>query len=251
MLGQNVIRLEFEGPSDVGLTALELDPNDFQSELPEQNWHVYYEDAEIGLSVGVWTTTSMQEAFGPYPGNEFMTVLEGQVVLVDGNGNETTVRTGETFVVRNGYPVSWKQEGFCRKFFLIYHPPDEQEIADGTNPGVMVMRKNEITEALKTGPDSAVHESSNDANSLKEAVCFKNSTDKMSVGMVEFTNIGSPVTPNPFHQLIQVLDGVIEVTEENGSVFRFSADDAFFIPKGTRCSWKAEGGGRYYFCNVE
>ncbi len=62
---QRVIRLEACGPADTGMAEMQLDPADFQSELPQQHIHVYYEDEEIGLSVGVWDTTSMQEAFGP------------------------------------------------------------------------------------------------------------------------------------------------------------------------------------------
>jgi len=80
---------------------MELDPADFQSELPEQHIHVYYEDADLGLSVGVWTTTTMQEAFGPYPGDEFMWVLEGQVSMVDADENEILVKAGETFCIRD------------------------------------------------------------------------------------------------------------------------------------------------------
>ncbi len=73
---QRVIKLEPYGPADSGMEAMQLDQADFQSELPDQQVHVYYEDQDLGLSVGVWTTTSMQEAFGPYPGDEFMWVLE-------------------------------------------------------------------------------------------------------------------------------------------------------------------------------
>lgn len=84
-----VIRLNREGPAGSGLTKMELDPADFQSDLPEQYLHIYFQDDVLGLTVVVWTTTSMQEAFGPYPGDEFMCVLEGQVAMVDSAGNET------------------------------------------------------------------------------------------------------------------------------------------------------------------
>lgn len=82
----------------------------------------------------------MQEAFGPYLGDEFMWVLEGQVSMVDGDGNETLINQGETFCIRNAIPIIWKQEGFLRKFFMIYVNPDEPapdiSSADG---GVMIL----------------------------------------------------------------------------------------------------------------
>jgi len=82
---KRLIRLEPHGPADEGLSEMQLDPGDFQSELPVQHMHLYYEDETLGLNVGVWDTTSMQEAFGPYPGDEFMWVLEGKVSLVAGD----------------------------------------------------------------------------------------------------------------------------------------------------------------------
>ncbi|MCP5090818.1 MAG: hypothetical protein GY949_07835, partial [Gammaproteobacteria bacterium] len=121
---QRVIRLEPRGPADNDLEKMDLDPAGFQSDLPEQTIHVYYEDEGLGLSVGVWTTTTMQEAFGPYPGDEFMWVLEGQVRMVDGEGNQTLVEQGETFCIRNAIPISWKQEGFLRKFYMTYADPN-------------------------------------------------------------------------------------------------------------------------------
>ena len=106
-----------------GTSTRQLEPKAFQSELPVQHIHVYYEDESLGLSVGVWDTTSMKEAFGPYPGDEFMWVLEGQVSMIDSDGNATEIKQGQTFCVRNAIPVSWKQVGFLRKFYMSYAAP--------------------------------------------------------------------------------------------------------------------------------
>ena len=78
-----IIPLEYDGPAGVGLSMLDLDAADFESDLPEQHWHLYHENMPLNLIVGVWTTTSMQEKFGPYPGDEFMCILEGQVEMID------------------------------------------------------------------------------------------------------------------------------------------------------------------------
>ena len=62
---KKVICFEPLGPADTGMPAMDLDQADFQPELPEQHLHVYVNDEELGLDAGVWTTTDMQEAFGP------------------------------------------------------------------------------------------------------------------------------------------------------------------------------------------
>ena len=94
---------------------LDLDADDFQSDLPEQHWHLYHENMSPNLIVGVWTTTSMQEKFGPYPGDEFMCILEGQVEMIDREGGKTLIKEGQAFCVRNGVTASWKQNGFLGK----------------------------------------------------------------------------------------------------------------------------------------
>ena len=75
---QRIIRLEPFGPTKTGMQKMHLEPDDFRSEFSVRHIHVYYEDETLGLSVGIWDTTSMQEVFGPYPGNEFVGVLEGK-----------------------------------------------------------------------------------------------------------------------------------------------------------------------------
>ena len=60
-----VLRLDANGLGGRGLQPIDLDPADFQSPLPQQHWDICFSDTAIGLNVGVWDTTTMQEAFGP------------------------------------------------------------------------------------------------------------------------------------------------------------------------------------------
>ena len=74
---KKVIRLDTHGPAATGMPEMKCKPEDFASGLPTQTLHVYYNDDDLGFSVGVWTTSPMREAFGPYPGDEFIWLLEG------------------------------------------------------------------------------------------------------------------------------------------------------------------------------
>ena len=88
----------------------------------------------------MWYTTDKEEECGPCPGDEFMGVMEGQVDMLDGDGNATHVNQGETFIIRNGIPVSWKQTGFLRKFYMTYLDPNAEtpDIASAQG-GVVVL----------------------------------------------------------------------------------------------------------------
>ncbi len=240
----HIIHLEPAGPKDSGLVPLDLDPADFQSDLPEQCWHIYYENAELGLTVGVWTTTPMQETFGPYPGDEFMRVLEGNIVIVDEAGNETIVKEGETFLVRSGASVSWKQDGFCRKFFMTYLPPEKPLPELNTASGnVLVLRAADLEDRLKSSKSkSGVLQS--------DAAIFTNHNDKMSAGMWETDTFETAMEPFETHEFAQMLSGNVTITEASGTKHQFGSGDCFFVPAGTVCSWKADAPFRKFYCSL-
>ncbi len=234
-----IIRFEPNGPADTGLAKMELDPADFRSDLPEQYLHTYFEDEKLGLSAGVWTTTDMREAFGPYPGDEFMWVLEGQVAMVDGDGNETPVKQGETFCIRNGIPTSWNQVGFLRKFYMTYANPNaptpDIASADG---GVMVLDPDALEAGMVKKDTTAPFEINGEAPHQRSNALFTNDAGNMRVGMWDSTAFESEMLPFPTYEFVQLLEGEVTITEENGTAHFFKAGDVFFVPMGTVCSWK-------------
>ena len=101
---EKVHRLEFYGPADTVMPEMEW-TKDFASAVPAQTLHEYYNDEEPGMSGGVWTTSAMQEAFGPYPDDEFVWLLEGGFKMVDCD-NEVLDRhqQGDCVHFRNAAP---------------------------------------------------------------------------------------------------------------------------------------------------
>ena len=247
-----VIRLQANGPEGIDLEKMELDPADFQSELPEQRIHVYYEDADLGLSVGVWTTTTMQEAFGPYPGDEFMWVLEGQVSMVDADEKEIRVRAGETFCIRNAIPISWKQVGFLRKFFMTYADPraavPEIASADG---GVRVLDADAMAAGMTPMETTEPLVIVGEKPLQHDKVLFTNDAENYYVGMWDSTAFDSEMRPFPWHEMVQLLEGEVLITEADGSSHSFTAGDAFFIPMGTVCKWQTSAYVKKFYAILE
>ena len=252
MRNSSVIRFDPNGPDGAGLTKMQLESTDFKSELPDQFWHIYYADEVLGLTVGVWTTTSMQEVFGPYPGDEFMCILEGQVVLLDGKDNETVVNQGETFIVRNGIPVSWKQVGFCRKFFMTYLSPNGSAPQNDTaDDGIKILREAELKTKLVVVKENQQITNNEEKPIQNDAICFRNETGNMSAGMWQSERFETTMSPLLFHELTQVLEGVIFITEAGGKVHKFTNGDVFFIPEGTVCSSKSSNLIRKFYCKLD
>lgn len=223
-----IIRLSETGPTDQGLSAMVLDPADFQSALPEQNIHAYFEDANLGLTVGVWDTTAMQEAFGPYPGDEFIWVIDGQFSMVDGHGNAVSASKGDAVCFRNGAPMSWKQNGYLKKFFITYLDPKAQtpEIENADGAVVVLNADVEMPVVSKVGEPVE-----------REYIGFTNDAGNFSMGTWSCEAAKFDMEPFSMHEFVYVLEGSTTITEEDGTQHEFSAGDCFFIPKGTVCQW--------------
>ena len=249
---KKVIRFEPLGPADKGLAAMDLQPDDFQSALPEQHLHVYFSDEDLGLEAGVWTTTDMQEAFGPYPGDEFMWVLEGQVDMVDGAGAATHVNQGETFCIRNGIPVSWKQNGFLRKFYMTYEDPKaEPSEIESASGGVLVFDMAVLEKGLTKLDTTDPFVIKGQVPLQHDSNAFTNDAGNMFAGMWDSSAFESEMLPFPCYEFVQLLEGEIMITEEDGTIHVFVPGDAFLIPEGTVCSWKTSGYVKKFYCMLD
>jgi uncharacterized cupin superfamily protein len=249
---KRVYRLEKHGPPETGLRPMKCDPEDFASELPTQTVHAYYEDEQLGLSVGVWTTSPMQEAFGPYPGDEFIWLIEGGFTMVDGeNAVLDTYAEGDCVYFRNAAPVSWLQEEPLRKFYITYLNP-RREVPEGVPARRAVEAVDpsiepEQMEVLETTEPFIIE---GEKPTQRDYNFFTNDTEDMFVGLWDSTPFESEMAPFPCHEFVRLLEGEIVITEDNGPVQRFEKEDVFFIPKGTVCSWKATGYVRKYYAMI-
>ncbi len=213
-----------------GLKPMTLDPADFHTVPSAQNLHVYFEDRDLGFSTGVWDTTSMQEAFGPYPGDEFILVLEGSFRMLDATGEGVSATAGQSVIFRNGVPVSWKQDGYLKKYYITYRDPraatPEGLSAEG---GIQALDPDlELTDAdLLDGTSTP----------QRERVFFRNDQDNFEVGLWDTQKLQTGLDPFPVHEFAQVLDGEVTLTEADGTEQRFTRGDVYFIPAGTVCSW--------------
>ena len=230
-----VIRLERNGPKSTGMPEMECDPAGFQSSLPTQHLHVYFSDPEIGLNVGVWSTTAMQEAFGPYPGDEFIWVLEGEFKMLDGEGGSVNCPNNSCVAFRNAVPVSWKQEGYLKKFYITYLDPNaESPKIESADNGIQVLDPGVAMEVMG---DTEPFELEGAVPIQKDHNIFTNDAENFFVGTWESGPMKSKMKPFPAHEFVRMLEGEVSITEENGTTQTFKKDDCFFVPKGTVCSW--------------
>ena len=236
-----LIHISPDGPNAEGLTQLDLDPKEFQSPLPVQTAHIFFEDIAIGLTVGVWDTTTMQEIFGPYPGDEFICVLEGKFAMIDAQGNAVQVSKGDAVALRNGAPMSWKQEGYLKKFFITYLNPKVPKPDIKSAQGAVIVLH----------PHPQLSDVPNSGQTKEHAhVAFTNDAKNMTAGVWESGAADYGMSALRAHKFVHVLEGEATILETDGKVHQVAANDCFFMPKGTECQWQIQKYIKTYYAQV-
>jgi uncharacterized cupin superfamily protein len=219
-------------PDMLDPVPLDLDPATFQSPLPVQHYALIFEDEAIGLAVGIWDTTTMQEAFGPYPGDEFITVLDGHFAMVDAAGGTlSAAQAGDSVTFRNGAPSSWKQDGYLRKVYLtLQDPTDSTPRITSAEGAFCVLDRARVPQCRP------------EADGVTREVIFCNDAGTMTVTLCAYPARTLAPMPDPSHRLIRVLAGAIILTAPASPPDRFDAGSHVFLPKGTSCTWDIAAG---------
>lgn len=181
-----------------------------------------------------------------YPGDAFILVIEGDFEMLDGDGNATPARQGQSAIFRNGAPMSWLQKGRLKKYFITLADPGAEAVSlPSAEGGFLVLEPDAIA-----GPNAAETRSASGAIHRDETLWI-NDAGTMEIGVWE----SGPWLSEPFaldhHEFVLVLDGSVSITLPNGPTDSFEAGDVFFIPAATVATWHAPGGLRKYYAAVE
>lgn len=242
MVGK-IIQLS-RNPAGFGEHLDALDAEMFDSTVPVQHTHLYYEDDELGLYVGVWDTTSMTEAAGAYPCDEFMWLLEGEAEIENSETGEFEIaRAGEAFVIPRGYHCRWRQRGYLRKFFVILEPPsapipDAPVVAGIIKPAVSSSKIS--TEAFPLFGTVAEHwQIDSRTKYLDSTGCFgAGSWTGLPFELESVTTVQAT--------FVYLVQGYVSFDEGDNQQHEFGPGDAFFVPAGT--TYSCSGQQKIHLC---
>jgi uncharacterized cupin superfamily protein len=245
MTGTNILKFEPKGPTGDLARWPDIAAAEIESGKPVQHGHEYLNDPARGLTAGVWDCTAFTGTMGPYPVNEFMIILEGEVTIVEESGRRTTVRAGESFILPKGLRCQWLQPGYVRKYYVIFN--DASGLAPADPGALKVLRpepKGELSPSTPPGADMLL--SAVPRQSAHE--WFKDMTGQWTVGVWQTTPYHRKAIPFPRHELMHILEGAVTLTDGAGVAHRFGAGDTFFVPMGTLCDWKSTVDLRKIYC---
>lgn len=232
-----IIKLS-QNPEGFGTVADELDAAMFESTLPTQHSHNYYEDEALGLYIGVWDTTDMIETAAPYACDEFMFIIEGAVEIKNSKTDKIeTIMAGESFVIPQGYDCQWHQQGYLRKFYVIYEPQETPKKPVTEN--VVYISENSSVPWQKT------------SDGHRKKLLYKNNDQGFTAGVWQSNAFTTGLIDFLYHEFIFINNGSLICTDEMGVAHHFKTGDALFIPQGTRCAWQIEDKVSIHFTQIK
>ena len=85
---------------------------------PQSNWMTVLHSGEVTVAV-YESTPVLIEIKEPFPYDEYVHVLEGEVTLTDLDGNENTFKAGENFLVPKGFLGTWNMTTHYREMVVV------------------------------------------------------------------------------------------------------------------------------------
>ena len=234
-----VVKL-ISNPEGFGEVTDDLEKGLFESTLPKQHTHSYYEDEALGLYIGVWDTTDMVETAAPYTCDEFMTIIEGAVEIKNNQtGIVETVMAGESFVIPQGYNCQWHQQGYLGKFYVIYEPPTE------------AIPESPVCKHIITIDEKSALPWQETSDGYKKKLQYQSHNQRFTSGVWQGKDFNTGIIAFPYNEFISLKQGCLICTDDKGLEHKINAGEALFVPQGTRCSWQAQGKVSIHFVQIK
>lgn len=200
-----------------------------------QNGLILFEDKARGLSAGVWEQDANESPWMDYPVNEFMLVLDGEVVIVE-EDRTVSVKAGQGFVIPKGLRCRWTQPGYVKKFFVIH---DDASGLRNEGPLRTIVIDPRATLEPSAPPPPEMLTTPQPIQHSRDI--FTDATGQLNIGIWDTTGYARKLIDFPRHELMHLIEGSVTFADDQGREQTFRAGDTFLVPLGTPNAWKSEG----------
>eukprot|EP00746_Dinoflagellata_sp_MGD_P147029 gnl/MRDRNA2_/MRDRNA2_79419_c0_seq1.p1 gnl/MRDRNA2_/MRDRNA2_79419_c0~~gnl/MRDRNA2_/MRDRNA2_79419_c0_seq1.p1 ORF type:complete len:261 (+),score=42.69 gnl/MRDRNA2_/MRDRNA2_79419_c0_seq1:78-860(+) len=189
------------------------------------------------LVIGSWGTKALSTT-RIMPVSEWCVLTEGEVTISNvATGHTRTFCRGDAFLLPKGLEFRWDQRGHVKKFYVKCDhcepemPPKEtiaydfEQKCTDTREGWFFCNASEQLQSGSVMPTSGKHS------------YFQDKDGQFSAGMWTCSAHATKEGSYPVNEFIYLIQGSIILTVA-GKDHVFVAGDAFFIPKGLKCSWR-------------
>ena len=241
MADKAFLKLEAFGPGGAGLTRRPPYPREnLITEPPVHSSHLYVNDEERGIKIGVWECTPHSSKMQPFAVNEFMILLEGSVTVLEQDGKATTVQAGEAFVVPKGVVCQWRQSEPVRKYFAIL----------GGGPGAAPNDGNAVAKASSIPkPVTAIRDA--DMPFESGSTVYANANGTYSLALLQAsTEMSRPVVSQAYH-LLRIEAGSLTLSDNGENEKTFGVGDVVLVNPGKPIVWRASKDLSVLSCSIK
>jgi len=177
---------------------------------------VLFESADGRFTTGLWRRP-VREGAMTRPFHEVSVIIDGIVEIVDPDGTVHRAEPGDILVTPRGSDGTWRCVTDVKKFWAIC---ETDEVA----PGTFVVRPDDLEwETTSTG---------------KEVTAWSSGDGQFSCGYWRSQPEEGPMEP-PFHEMMQIIEGEITVTDHDGTKFEVGSGDSLVVPAGSQAVWSS------------
>ena len=208
--------------------------NEGYGELTSREYELFTSEDE-NFSIGIWEAKRGEEVMDtPYPYNEFMYVLFGQVVVKNSDGQTNIFNPGQGFIT----PKDWMGSMTITEDLTIIYAIDGLKQTKNDSPIDLVKINDARVSAYDLGDFEPYHPEY--SNLLAKGITlFSNQDESFQVGIWESTSGSIPADAEYFHgyhEFMYPLSGSIKLSDINGQVSVTSPGEGIFIPS----NWDGE-----------
>lgn len=107
-------------PNPEGMDVSDMTkPADFTTSDQTELIKSKFETEDESILVGVWECAPCREEIAAYPVHEMMTLISGALTLTHADGRVENFKTGDTFFIAKGTPLTWEITEKLRKYYMI------------------------------------------------------------------------------------------------------------------------------------
>jgi uncharacterized cupin superfamily protein len=213
-----------------------VDPAEVETGSPMQRGRHVRADAGDGFAVGSWHCTAHIGRMMPYPVDEYMVILAGEVEIHHPDGAVLRVGPGQGFLLPKGLMCRCVQRGPVLKHFLIYD--DGTPAAEHSSPAqAAILIDPEADLPPGDPPPAAILASAQPM--CGERTLYRSRDGRLEVLQWSATPYSRKEQTAGATEFMHFLKGATEIRDAGGPAIPVATGQSVLVPQGARTAWES------------
>jgi uncharacterized cupin superfamily protein len=232
---------------ELGLDSIRPWPAEVVLSGTNEHWQKVLHEGEVVVAL-YEAMPALIDISEPYPYDEFVQILQGEVTLTSIKGDQQTYRAGESFTVPKGWMGTWDMPLKFREMIVIETEAWEKSEsvmaylfeakakAPKVEPGLLSLKPEQLRElaldSIPPWPAEVIIKGTNQH--------WQKELHRGEVAVTLYESMPALIDvsePFPYDEYVFVLKGEVTLTSLDGSKQTHREGDSFLVAKGWRGTW--------------